>query len=61
MKHLKLSILIAVLFHLTAGSSIAGLISPKEKPNFKTTQNNYQIYKDEVTQEDKEKVKKILN
>jgi len=43
MKHLKLSILIAVLFHLTTGSSIAGLISPKEKSNFKTTQNNYQI------------------
>jgi len=58
MKHLKLSILIAVLFHLTTGSSIAGLISPKEKSNFKTTQNNYQINKNEV-KEDKEKVKKI--
>jgi len=48
MKHLKLSILIAVLFHLTAGSSIAGLISPKEKPAFNAKQNIYQIIKNEV-------------
>ena len=67
MKHLKLSILIAVLFHLIASSSIAGLISPKEKPNFNTKKKNYQINKDKATDKsapvfkEKIKVKKIQN
>jgi len=45
MKHLNLTILIAILLYFQIENSEAGLISPVEKPLFETTQSNSQINK----------------
>ena len=43
MKHLNLTVLIAILLHFQIEHSEAGLISPVEKPLFETSQSNSQI------------------
>ena len=61
MKHLNLTILIAILLHFQIEYSEAGLISPGEKPLFETTQSNSQIKNKKIKLEPvsniKEKIK----
>ena len=51
MKHLNLTVLIAILLHFQIEHSEAGLISPVEKPLFETSQSNSQINKKKIKPE----------
>ena len=64
MKHLNLTVLIAILLHFQIEHSEAGLISPVEKPLFETSQSNSQINNKKIKPEPvsniKEKIKLSL-
>ena len=57
MKHLNLTILIAILLYFQIENSDAGLISPVEKPLFETTQSNSQNNNKKIKPEPISKVK----
>ena len=60
MKHLNLTVLIAILLYFQIENSEAGLISPVEKPIFETAQSNSQINNNKVKPKSTSKVKEKI-
>jgi len=60
MKHLNLTVLIAILLYFQIENSEAGLISPIEKPIFETTQSNSEFNKNKIKPKPTSKVKEKI-
>ena len=60
MKHLNLTVLIAILLHFQIEHSEAGLISPVEKPLFETSQSNSQINNKKIKTQKKSNIKEKI-